>query len=191
MAHAVLIPAHKDLEEILVTETQISRRLKKLGEEISATYGEEEITVIAIINGALFFTSDLLRQVTSPIRIDCIRVSSYRNETRPVTEPEIFSSLTIDVENRNVLLIDDILDTGRTLSMVYRLLKSRNPASLRTCVLLDKKGRREVKCDADFVGFSIPDRFVVGYGLDFAERYRNLPCIGVLKPELQNPPEWS
>jgi hypoxanthine phosphoribosyltransferase len=191
MAHAVLIPAHKDLEEILVTETQISRRLKKLGEEISATYGDEEITVIAIINGALFFTSDLLRQVTSPIRIDCIRVSSYRNETRPVTEPEIFSSLTIDVENRNVLLIDDILDTGRTLSMVYRLLKSRNPASLRTCVLLDKKGRREVKCDADFVGFSIPDRFVVGYGLDFAERYRNLPCIGVLKPELQNPPEWS
>ncbi|HEY5552955.1 MAG TPA: phosphoribosyltransferase family protein, partial [Opitutaceae bacterium] len=125
------------------------------------------------------------------IRIYCIRVSSYRNETRPVTEPEIFSSLTIDVENRNVLLIDDILDTGRTLSMVYRLLKSRNPASLRTCVLLDKKGRREVKCDADFVGFSIPDRFVVGYGLDFAERYRNLPCIGVLKPELQNPPEWS
>ncbi|HUG10292.1 MAG TPA: hypoxanthine phosphoribosyltransferase [Opitutaceae bacterium] len=191
MANAVLIPAHKDLEEILVTETQISRRLKKLGEEISATYGEEEITVIAIINGALFFTSDLLRQVTSPIRIDCIRVSSYRNETRPVTEPEIFSSLTIDVENRNVLLIDDILDTGRTLSMVFRLLKSRNPATLRTCVLLDKKGRREVKCEADFVGFSIPDRFVVGYGLDFAERYRNLPCIGVLKPELQNPPEWS
>jgi hypoxanthine phosphoribosyltransferase len=191
MAHATLIPAHKDLEEILVTETQISRRLKKLGKEISETYGEEEITVIAIINGALLFTADLLRLVTSPVRVDCIRVSSYRNETRPVTEPEIFSSLTIDVENRNVLLIDDILDTGRTLSMVYRLLKSRNPATLRTCVLLDKEGRREVKCDADFVGFKIPDRFVVGYGLDFAERYRNLPCIGVLKPELQNPPEWS
>jgi hypoxanthine phosphoribosyltransferase len=191
MAHATLIPAHKDLEEILVTETQISRRLKKLGKEISETYGEEEITVIAIINGALLFTADLLRLVTSPVRVDCIRVSSYRNETRPVTEPEIFSSLTIDVENRNVLLIDDILDTGRTLSMVYRLLKSRNPATLRTCVLLDKEGRREVMCDADFVGFKIPDRFVVGYGLDFAERYRNLPCIGVLKPELQNPPEWS
>jgi hypoxanthine phosphoribosyltransferase len=191
MAHATLIPAHKDLEEILVTETQISRRLKKLGKEISETYGEEEITVIAIINGALLFTADLLRLVTSPVRVDCIRVSSYRNETRPVTEPEIFSSLTVDVENRNVLLIDDILDTGRTLSMVYRLLKSRNPATLRTCVLLDKEGRREVKCDADFVGFKIPDRFVVGYGLDFAERYRNLPCIGVLKPELQNPPEWS
>jgi hypoxanthine phosphoribosyltransferase len=191
MARATFIPAHKDLEEILVTETQISRRLKKLGAEISKTYGEEDITVIAIINGALLFTADLMRQVTSPIRIDCIRVSSYRNETRPVNEPEIFSSLTIDVENRNVLLIDDILDTGRTLSMVHRLLKTRNPASLRTCVLLDKKGRREVECEADFVGFTIPDRFVVGYGLDFAERYRNLPCIGVLKPELQNPPEWS
>jgi len=191
MARAAYIPAHKDLEEILVSETQISRRLKKLGKEISDTYGDEEITVIAIINGALLFSADLMRQVVSPIRIDCIRVSSYRNETRPVAEPEIFSSLTIDVENRNVLLIDDILDTGRTLSVVYRLLKSRNPSSLRTCVLLDKKGRREVECEADFVGFTIPDRFVVGYGLDFAERYRNLPCIGVLKPELQNPPEWS
>jgi hypoxanthine phosphoribosyltransferase len=191
MSRAVAIPAHKDLEEILVTEDQISRRLSKLGREISETYGEEEITVIAIINGALFFTGDLLRQVTSPVRVDCIRVSSYRNETRPVTEPEIFSSLTIDVENRNVLLIDDILDTGRTLSMVFRLIKTRNPATLRTCVLLDKRGRREVDCEADFVGFTIPDRFVVGYGLDFAERYRNLPCIGVLKPELQNPPEWS
>lgn len=191
MARAVTIPAHKDLEEILVSETQISRRLRKLGKEISETYGEEEITVVAIINGALLFTADLMRQVTSPIRIDCIRVSSYRNETRPITEPEIFSSLTIDVENRNVLLIDDILDTGRTLSMVYRLIKTRKPASLRKCVLLDKKGRREVDCEADFVGFTIPDRFVVGYGLDFAERYRNLPCIGVLKPELQNPPEWA
>ena len=191
MTRAVEIPAHKDLEEILVTETQIGRRLRRLGREISETYGEEEITVIAIINGALLFTADLLRQVTSPVRVDCIRVSSYRNETRPVTEPEVFSSLTIDVENRNVLLIDDILDTGRTLSMVFRLIKTRNPASLRTCVLLDKKGRREVDCEADFVGFTIPDRFVVGYGLDFAERYRNLPCIGVLKPELQNPPEWA
>ena len=191
MTRAVEIPAHKDLDEILVTEAQIGRRLKKLGREISETYGEEEITVIAIINGALLFTADLMRQVTCPIRIDCIRVSSYRNETRPVTEPEVFSSLTIDVENRNVLLIDDILDTGRTLLMVHRLIKTRNPASLRTCVLLDKKGRREVDCEADFVGFTIPDRFVVGYGLDFAERYRNLPCIGVLKSELQNPPEWA
>lgn len=185
------IPAHKDLTEILVTEEQIKRRLKVLSREIDKTYGDQEITAVSIINGALLFTADLLRQLNCPVRLDCIRVSSYRNATRPVTEPEVLGALTIDLENRHVLLIDDILDTGKTLSMVAKLIGKMNPASLRTCVLLDKRGRREVPFDADFVGFQIPDRFVVGYGLDFAERYRNLPCIGVLKPQLQNPPEWA
>jgi hypoxanthine phosphoribosyltransferase len=185
------LSAHKDLEEILVTEAAIKRRLRKLGQEISACYGDEDITVVAIINGALLFTADLLRQITSPCRVDCIRVSSYRNSTRPIAEPEVLGSLTLDLENRNVLLIDDILDTGKTLDVVVKLIRKQNPANVRTCVLLDKRGRREVPFEADFVGFQIPDRFVVGYGLDFAERYRNLPCIGVLKPQLQNPPEWA
>jgi hypoxanthine phosphoribosyltransferase len=100
-------------------------------------------------------------------------------------------SLTLDIAKRHVLLIDDILDTGKTLALVTGLIRKLKPASLRVCVLLDKQGRREVPAEADFVGFKIPDKFVVGYGLDFAERYRNLPCIGVLKSELQNPPEWS
>lgn len=186
-------PAHADLETILVTENSIKRRIKKLGLEIQETYGngEEEITVISIINGAILFTADLLRAIPNPVRLDCIRISSYRNETKSMGKPKLVHSLTLDITNRHVLLIDDILDTGKTLAMVTNMIRKLNPASVKTCVLLDKKGRREVPFDAEFVGFEIPDKFVVGYGLDFAERYRNLPCIGVLKPDLQNPPEWA
>ncbi len=182
---------HSDFETILVSETAIKRRLKKLGADIAAIYGNEEITVVAIINGAILFTADLLRQIPNPIRLDCIRVSSYRNETKSHAKPKLLHSLSLDLTNRHVLLIDDILDTGKTLSVVVDIIKKLNPASVRTCVLLDKKGRREVDFTADLVGFEIPDKFVVGYGLDFAERYRNLPCIGILKPALQNPPEWA
>jgi hypoxanthine phosphoribosyltransferase len=182
---------HADLEAVLVTEAAIKRRLKKLGADIAQAYGDEEITVIAIINGAILFTADLLRVIPNPIRLDCVRISSYRNQTRPSGRPQLLHGLQLDVTNRHVLLIDDILDTGKTLSSVVDLIRKQNPASLRTCVLLDKQGRREVEFSADFVGFEIPDRFVVGYGLEFAERYRNLPCIGILKPHLQNPPEWA
>ena len=190
-ANASKSPAHADLESILVSEQTIHRRLRKLGAEIKAAYGEEEITVVAIINGAILFTADLLREIANPVRLDCIRISSYRNDTKSLGKPQLVHSLTLDIANRHVLLIDDILDTGKTLSMVVGLIRKLSPASVKVCVLLDKKGRREVPFEADFVGFEIPDKFVVGYGLDFAERYRNLPCIGVLKPQLQNPPEWA
>ncbi len=180
-----------DLEAVLVTEAAIKRRLKKLGADISTIYGKEEITVIAIINGAILFTADLLRQIPNAVRLDCLRISSYRNDAKSHGKPKLLNNLTLDITNRHVLLIDDILDTGKTLSLVVDLIKKQHPASVRTCVLLDKIGRREVEFEADFVGFQIPDRFVVGYGLDFAERYRNLPCIGILKPQLQNPPEWA
>ena len=186
-----LHPSHTDLESVLVSETSIKRRIRRLGKDIGETYGDEEVTVISIINGAILFTADLLRYIPNPVRLDCIRISSYRNETKSIGKPEMVHSLTLDVTNRHVLLIDDILDTGKTLAMVTKTIAKLNPASLKTCVLLDKKGRREVPFAAEFVGFQIPDKFVVGYGLDFAERYRNLPCIGVLKPELQNPPEWA
>jgi len=176
---------------VLVTEQSIKRRIRRLGKEIKQTYGDEEITVISVINGAILFTADLLRAIPNPVRLDCIRISSYRNETRSIGKPQLVHSLTLDVTNRHVLLIDDILDTAKTLSVVTNMLDKLKPASLKTCVLLDKKGRREVEFEADFVGFEIPDKFVVGYGLDFAERYRNLPCIGVLRAELQNPPEWA
>ncbi len=191
MLKASSFPFHADLETVLVSEKDIKKRVKKLGAEIAASYGKEEITVVSIINGAILFTADLLREIPNPIRLDCIRIASYRNDTKSHGKPQLLQSLTLDIGNRHVLLIDDILDTGKTFSVVVDMIKKLNPASLRTCVLLDKRGRREVAFEADFVGFQIPDKFAVGYGLDFAERYRNLPCIGVLKPQLQNPPEWA
>lgn len=191
MTKAKNFSLHADLETVLVSEKDIKKRVKKLGAELAAAYGDEEITVVSIINGAILFTADLLREIPNPIRLDCIRISSYRNDTKSHGQPQLLQSLTLDISNRHVLLIDDILDTGKTFSSVAAMLTKLNPASLRTCVLLDKRGRREVDFEADFVGFQIPDKFVVGYGLDFAERYRNLPCIGVLKPSLQNPPEWA
>jgi len=180
-----------DLERTLVSEAQISHRLAQLGREINDTYALGEVTVVAIINGALIFTADLIRHLTVPLRLDCIRVSSYLDETQPQTDPRIIDNIRLDLKDRHVLLIDDILDTGSTLNRVTKEIGQREPKSLRTCVLLDKKARRRVQIEADFVGFEIPDEFVVGYGLDFAERYRHLSCIGVLKPELQNPPDWK
>ena len=181
---------HPDLESVLFTEEQIKQRVAGLGRELKEAYGDTEFTIISIINGAILFTSDLMRQIDNPVRLDCIRISSYGDRTKSVGIPQLVHSLTIDIAKRHVLLIDDILDTGKTISLVSGMIRKLNPASLKTCVLLDKQGRREVPFEADFVGFKIPDKFVVGYGLDFAERYRNLPCIGVLSPRLQNPPEW-
>lgn len=179
---------HPDLSDVLYTDAQIKRRVKSLGLEIMAAYGPAgEFTIVSLINGAVMFTADLMREIDIPVRLDCIRVSSYGAKTKSIGTPQVIYSLTLDIKNRHVLLIDDILDTGKTLSLVSNLIRDLSPASLRTCVLLDKKERREVPIEADFVGFDIPNKFVVGYGLDFAERYRNLRCIGVLKPERQNP----
>ncbi|NBD38320.1 MAG: hypoxanthine phosphoribosyltransferase [Verrucomicrobia bacterium] len=181
----------EDLESILVTEQEISERVAVLGKEISDGYaGVDELTVIAIINGALLFTADLIRHIDLPVRIDCMRVSSYRDETEPVQIPEIIDMLRLDLEGQHVLIIDDILDTGHTCERVVKEIGKLKPASVRFAALLEKEGRREVPVKPDFVGFQIPDQFVVGYGLDFAERYRQLPCIGVLRAECQNPPSW-
>jgi len=181
----------EDLETILVTEQEIQERVEVLGQEISEAYADvDEITVIAIINGALLFTADLIRHISIPVRFDCMRVSSYREDTKPVQEPEIIDMLRLNLEDQHVLIIDDILDTGHTCARVIDAIKRLKPATVRFGALLEKEGRREVDVVSDFTGFSIPDQFVVGYGLDFAERYRQLPCIGVLKPELQNPPSW-
>ncbi len=182
---------HPDLAEVLLTEGQIRARVKTLAQEIKAVYGDGEFTIISLINGAVMFTSDLMREIDNPVRLDCIRVSSYGTKTKSIGTPQIIHSLTLDIAKRDVLLIDDILDTGKTLKLVGDLVRDLKPASLRTCVLLDKKARREVAMEADFVGFEIPDKFVVGYGLDFAERYRNLPGIGVLKPEKQTTAAWA
>lgn len=176
---------HPDLAEVLLTEAQIKERVKSIATEIKAAIGDGEFTIVSLINGAVMFTADLMREIDNPVRLDCIRVSSYGAATKSIGTPQVIHSLTLDITGRDVLLIDDILDTGKTLKLVSELINHLKPASLRTCVLLDKKARREVPIEADFVGFEIPDKFVVGYGLDFAERYRNLPGIGVLKPEKQ------
>ena len=180
-----------DIDRILVDEPTIKARLKELGQEINEAYEGRDLAVIAIINGAIIFVADLIRELSIPMQLDCIRVSSYRDDTKPVQAPEVIDKIRLDVKDIDVLIIDDILDSGNTLSRVTGMFQAMEPASLKTCVLLDKTTTRSVQFEADFVGFQIPDEFVVGYGLDFAERYRQLPCIGVLRPELQNPPEWS
>ncbi|MEN9632486.1 MAG: hypothetical protein RL077_890 [Verrucomicrobiota bacterium] len=182
---------HPDLSEVLLTDRQIKRRVRSLAAEIKQVYGDGEFTIISLINGAVMFTCDLMREIDNPVRLDCIRVSSYGSKTKSIGTPQIIHSLTLDIAKRDVLVIDDILDTGKTLKLVSELVRALGPASLRTCVLLDKKARREVALEADFVGFEIPDRFVVGYGLDFAERYRNLRGIGVLKKSKQTVGAWA
>lgn len=181
----------EDLDKILVSETDIRARLAELGHQITCDYSGRELAVIAIINGAVIFVADLIRQIRLPVQLDCIRVASYRDEARPVQAPQIIDRIRLELNGVHVLLIDDILDTGQTLSKITGTIAAMEPASIKTCVLLDKDAPRAVEFTADYVGFKIPDAFVVGYGLDFAERYRQLPCIGILKPELQNPPVWA
>ncbi len=180
-----------DIDRVLVDEATIKARLKELGEEINQAYEGRELAVIGIINGAIIFVADLIRELRIPIQLDSVRVQSYFDESKPVQTPEIIDKIRLDIQGIDVLVIDDILDSGVTLTRVTEIFRAMGPASLKTCVLLDKKTTRSVDFEADFVGFRIPDEFVVGYGLDFAERYRQLPCIGTLRPELQNPPEWS
>jgi len=180
-----------DLHSILVTQQQLEVRVRELGRQISEDYREVgEVVAVAIINGSIIFAADLIRQIDLPVMLDCMRVSSYRDDARPNSLPEVIDKIRLDLKDRHVLLVDDIMDTGRTSEHVVNLLKHMGPASIKVCVLLEKKGRCEVDFVPDYVGFQIPDEFVVGYGLDFAEHYRNLPCIGVLCPEAQNPPEW-
>ncbi len=183
MAVPKSIPELKHLDHVLVSETAIKRRVAGLAEKINRAYRGRDLTVIAIVNGALIFTADLLRLLRLPLRLDCVRASSYHTSTHAAGKPVVIDNLKLDIVGHEVLLVDDILDTGHTLSAVRELLLAKGAASVRTCVLLDKKARRLVPFEAEYVGFEIPNEFVVGYGLDFNERYRNLPCIGVLKPK--------
>ena len=174
-----------DLKTVLVSEIRIEERVIDLAKEISEAYAGRDITIVCVLSGALVFTADLIRKLVIPTRLDCIRADSYGNATESDAPPRITSALKNDIAGKHVLVVDDILDTGKTLSAIARNLEKAKPASLKTCVLLDKKERRETNIEADFSGFEIPDEFVVGYGLDFAEHYRHLPFIGVLKPEFQ------
>jgi hypoxanthine phosphoribosyltransferase len=174
----------EDLDRILFRETTILRRLDELAAQISKEYRERELTVIAVLNGSFIFMADLLRRIPLPLKLDCVSVASYHGKAQTSGEV-IFKQIALpDVMDRHVLILDDILDSGHTLAAIRDKLQTANPRSIRVCVLLSKKKRRARHVDADYVGFEIEDEFVVGYGLDFMERYRNLPYIGVLRKEL-------
>ncbi len=173
-----------DLERVLFDEPAINRRLDELAEQISNDYRDRDLTVIAVLNGSMIFMADLLRRIPLPLKLDCLSVASYHGKTQGSGEV-IFKQVALpDVIDRDILILDDILDSGHTLAAIREKLETAKPRSIRVCVLLSKKKKRAQQIVADYLGFEIEDEFVVGFGLDFMEGYRNLPCIGVLRKEL-------
>ncbi len=172
-----------DVAEILITEEQIKTRIRELGRQISQDYEGQDLLLVCVLKGASTFLADLMREITIPHAIDFMAISSYGGSTESSGVVRILKDLDTNIEGRNVLIVEDIIDTGRTLQYITENLKTRRPKSVRICTLLSKPSRREIDMVLDYVGFEIPNKFVVGYGLDFAEIYRNLPYIGVLKKE--------
>ena len=170
--------------EILIDKDTLAARVAELGAEVSADYAGRDLLLIGVLKGAVFFMADLMRSLTVPCEIDFMAISSYGAATDSSGVVRILKDLDINIENRHVLVVVDIIDSGLTLSYLLRNLESREPASLEICALLTKPDRREIDVPVRYVGFEIPNRFVIGYGLDFAERYRNLPCVGVLHENL-------
>jgi hypoxanthine phosphoribosyltransferase len=174
-----------DIAEVLLTEEQIAAKVAELGQTISRDYDGRELTLVSVLKGSLPFMADLMRRITLPCRIDLMEVSSYGgSSTESSGLVRILKDLSAPIEGRDVLLVEDIIDTGLTLNYLIRYLKGKNPNTIRVCSLLDKPARRLVEIPIDYVGFEIPDAFVVGYGLDFGEVYRNLRFVGVLRPEM-------
>ena len=175
---------HADVAEVLLTEEQIGERVAALGAELAADYADRDPILIGVLKGSIVFLADLVRAMQIPLSIDLMEVSSYGSGTESSGQVRILKDLKGSIEGRHVLVVEDIIDTGLTLNYLLRYLGERAPASLRVACLLDKPARRLVEMEIDYRGFSIPDRFVIGYGLDYDERYRNLPYIGVLKPSV-------
>ncbi len=174
-----------DIKEILVTEEQLKTRVAELGAQISKDYEGKNLLLVSILKGAVVFMADIMRAVTIPCGIDFMVVSSYGNENTVSTGlVKIIKDLDADLAGKHVLIIEDIMDTGITLSNLMPMLEMRNPESLKICSILDKPSRRKTNIQPDYKGFEVPDEFVVGYGLDYNETYRNLPYVGVLKPEV-------
>ena len=174
----------KGVAEILIEEDELQRRIAELGDEISADYHGRELLLVGVLKGAVFFMADLMRELDVPCEIDFMAISSYGASTDSSGVVRILKDLDINIEGRHVLVVEDIIDSGLTLSYLMRMLESREPESLEICALLTKPERREIDVDVRYTGFEIPNRFVIGYGLDFAERYRNLPYVAVLHPDL-------
>ena len=173
-----------DVAEILYTEDQLAEIVARMGRQISEDYRDKNLFMISVLKGSLIFMADLMRAVTIPCSIDFLSVSSYGAGTTTTGAVRILKDLDDSLEGKDLLIVEDILDSGVTLSFLMKNLSARNPRSIRLCTLLDKPERRRVPLHVDYFGFTIPDEFVVGYGLDYAEKYRNLPDIGVLRPEI-------
>ena len=179
-----------DIGEILLTEQEIQDKVAELGRRLSADYAGRELTLVSVLKGSLPFMADLMRAISIPVRIDLMEVSSYGGTaTESSGLVRILKDLSASIDGAQVLIVEDIIDTGLTLNYLVRYLRGKNPASLRICTLLDKPARRLVDIPVDYVGFTIPDQFVVGYGLDYGEIYRNLRFVGVLRPEVYSAPE--
>jgi hypoxanthine phosphoribosyltransferase len=172
------------VSEILIDADRLRARVAELGEEVSADYAGRELLLIGVLKGAVFFMADLMRHLNVPCEVDFMAISSYGASTDSSGVVRILKDLDINIDGRDVLVVEDIIDSGLTLSYLMRNLEAREPASLEVCALLTKPARREIDVPVRYVGFEIPNRFVIGYGLDFAERYRNLPYVGVLHPDL-------
>ena len=175
---------HQDVERILFTQEELARRVGELGEQITADYAGKEVAVASVLRGSYIFMADLTRAIQLPITVDFMAVSSYGSGTVSSGQVEIKKDLSDSIEGKDLISVEDILDSGNTLYYLMDVLRARKPASIRICTLLDKPERRSKPIAADYVGFSIPDAFVVGYGLDYDEKYRNLPYIGILKPSV-------
>ena len=175
---------HPDLAEILLTEAQIQHRLDELAGTIQQDYAGRELTMIGVLTGSVIFVADLLRRLPLQVRLDCIGVASYFGGTASTGAVTWTKLLQIDVRDRDVLVVDDILDTGLTILHVREAIQKMQPRSLKVAAFLEKDVPHHAGCRADYVAFKIPDKFVVGYGLDYRERYRNLPYVGVLKPQV-------
>ena len=177
----------KNILEVLLTEQQIQQRIRELGETLSAEYADKNPVIVGVLKGVVVFYADIIRQLRIPCQIDFMWLSSYSG-TNSTGQMEVKQDLSADIEGRHVLILEDIYDTGTSLDFTYKHLLAKKPASLKICTLLDKPERRKpgITLQPDYVGFTIPNAFVVGYGLDFNEHYRNLPYVGILKPEAYN-----
>lgn len=175
---------HNDIRNIMISEDEIAKRVKELGRQLTEEYKGKDLLIVGILKGCMLFLSDLVRAIDLPLTMDFMVVSSYGTATKSSGVVRIIKDLEKEIEGKDVVIVEDIVDTGLTLSYLIENLKTRNPNSIKVCSLLDKPDRRKAQVDIAYVGFTIPDEFVVGYGLDYAEVYRNLPFVCVLKPEV-------
>ena len=182
---------HADVEEILLSGEQVQARVAELGAQLAADYEGRDPVLVSVLKGSIIFLADLVRAMPIPLSIDLMEVSSYGASTESSGQVRILKDLSTSIADREVIVVEDIIDTGLTLNYLLRYLHDKGPASIRICCLLDKPARRLAEIEIEYRGFTIPDRFVIGYGLDYGERYRNLPYIGVLRPSVYGaaPPE--